>query len=119
LAGVNFSQSCTWWGGTYGTFGANFVATLQATCRTVAGAYMTTSLDLNTCIINASGYLLCRPIHYIMRSGGFLGSCQPTNSPSTGDTYLQATCLDGQGGNNRASIDLDTCVGNADGVLVC
>ncbi|KAF8981838.1 hypothetical protein BDQ17DRAFT_1438192 [Cyathus striatus] len=112
-ASVNFSHSCTWWGGTYGTFGSNFVATLQATCRTITGASTTTSLDLNKCIINASGYLRCQT------NGGFLGSCQPTNSPTTGNAYLQATCGNGNGGYYRDSFDLNTCVGNSNGVLVC
>ncbi|KDQ19709.1 hypothetical protein BOTBODRAFT_41072 [Botryobasidium botryosum FD-172 SS1] len=108
-----FAQSCSWWGGTYGQVGSTWVASLQATCRTASGGSVTSTIDLSRCIANDNGNLSCRA------NGGFTGSCSVDSSLGTGNTWLYATCRTSGGGYQRASFDVNSCVGNLNGNLAC
>ncbi|KAJ6490808.1 Cyanovirin-N [Mycena sanguinolenta] len=80
--------------------------TLTAICGDGAGGFKDTSIDLNDCIINSGGTLLCQA------NGNFGFSCdEPFFS---GGVDLAAFC--GPDGA-IASIDLDECVGNFGGNL--
>lgn len=60
LSGLSFAQTCSSWGGTFGSIGGKGLAILQATCFTRSGDTRTTSLNLNDCIANDDGNLHCR-----------------------------------------------------------
>ncbi|KAB5591183.1 hypothetical protein CTheo_5392 [Ceratobasidium theobromae] len=86
--------------------------TLTATCTKVKGSPTTTSLDLNNCIINNQGIPLCKV------GGNFAASCSGCYLDSSVYTQMWCTCNGGVGPHS-ASIVLNNCVSNLDGVLSC
>ncbi|KAI6006276.1 Cyanovirin-N [Pisolithus orientalis] len=82
-----------------------------ATCRTDSGSDQSTSIDLNNCVVNRSGALEC-----VSSSGGYSASCEDC---SLSGTDLDCTCGNGSGGTDSASVNLNNCLTNSNGVLVC
>ncbi|KAJ7758667.1 hypothetical protein B0H16DRAFT_642102 [Mycena metata] len=109
-AASGFSQSCNTWSGS-GTI-------LSASCLSIAGKAVSSTLDLNTCFTNAEGFL-----GYEL-NGNFAGSCAniSINAGNSlhGDTgYLSALCSSSSGAKFDTSIATSNYVGNSNGVLVC
>ncbi|KAB5589437.1 putative effector protein [Ceratobasidium theobromae] len=82
-------------------------STLQSTCRNRAGTYGTVYLDLNSCVVNTNGFLGCQS------NGRYFQSC---NNCGISGTTLRCLCNPGP---HDTSLDLNRCVGNQDGQLVC
>ncbi|KAB5588684.1 hypothetical protein CTheo_7877 [Ceratobasidium theobromae] len=78
---------------------------MSATCASISGSLVTSSLDLNTCIVNNSGSLACQ------QNGNYAASC---TSCYVSGTILVCTC-DGR----KSTINLINCVSNTDGKLTC
>ncbi|KAJ7587547.1 hypothetical protein C8J56DRAFT_1026394 [Mycena floridula] len=88
-----FASSCS--GNSLNTGNAVFTST----CGNGNGGTTVTAIGLNGCIANANGALVART------GGGFSASC--TSLRLSGTTLL-ATCGNGSGGTNPASIDLNS-----------
>ncbi|KAH7923041.1 Cyanovirin-N [Leucogyrophana mollusca] len=102
LATGDFSRSCP----DYSVRGA----ILYAVCRRVDGSQVTTQLDLDHCLENGNGKLVCR------QNGAYASSC---SACSFSGTTLSCQCRDEESHPQYTSIDLDQCVGNSNGNLVC
>ncbi|QRV73814.1 CVNH domain protein [Ceratobasidium sp. AG-Ba] len=101
IAGGGFSASCSG----YGVSGT----TLTANCSDGKGGSRWSSIDLNRCIANYNGNLVCAA------NGGFGGSCSGCGI-RTG-AYMICGC---RGGSNPTPIaNLDDCVANYGGNLAC
>ncbi|KAB5589433.1 hypothetical protein CTheo_7127 [Ceratobasidium theobromae] len=85
--------------------GSNSV--MQANCRKKNGVFVTTSLDLNRCLVNTNGKLGCKS------NGKYAQSC--SNCQIIGYT-LHCNC---NPGGQATQLDLNQCVGNNDGQLSC
>ncbi|KZT52677.1 Cyanovirin-N [Calocera cornea HHB12733] len=103
----------------FGQFGAtcwdeNLDGTiLSATCNDDAQDAVGTSIDLNNCVSNDGGSLIC-----VGSGGEYSESCDP-GCYLSGSTTLCCTCGDGAGGWKDTCIDLDNCVQNYNGALGC
>ncbi|KAI6021203.1 Cyanovirin-N [Pisolithus marmoratus] len=82
-----------------------------ATCRKDTGSDQATSIDLNQCVTNNRGALQCTSAN-----GYYADTCE--NCGLSG-TNLDCTCGNGSGGTDSTSVNLNDCVGNSNGVLVC
>ncbi|QRW02750.1 CVNH domain protein [Ceratobasidium sp. AG-Ba] len=101
IAGGGFSASCS---------GASVSGTtLTANCGNGNGGSRWSSIDLNQCIANYGGNLVCA------KNGGFGGSCSECEI-RTG-VYMICGCSGGS--NPTPIIDLDNCVANYGGNLAC
>ncbi|KAJ7224028.1 Cyanovirin-N [Mycena haematopus] len=110
LAANGFTSTCATWSGS-GTI-------LQATCSSISGASVNSTLDLNTCFTNTQGVL-----GYEL-NGNFAASCSNISHNSGndkhGDTaYLGALCSAGNGNKFDTAIATSTYIGNSNGILVC
>ncbi|KIM66722.1 hypothetical protein SCLCIDRAFT_75972, partial [Scleroderma citrinum Foug A] len=83
---------------------------LTAYCQLKDGSYGWSSLDLNSCLVNTNGILYCS------QNGDYGATC---SSCSLSGTVLGCTCQDSQQAGQSASIDLNSCVTNNNGVLTC
>ncbi|EJD35730.1 Cyanovirin-N [Auricularia subglabra TFB-10046 SS5] len=84
---------------------------IVATCLNEGGGNNgAQALGLNSCLINNNGEFACQ------FNGGGLNSC---NDCSLGGTVITCNCFRANGGTDTSSFDLNTCIGNNDGVLVC
>ena len=52
----------------------------------------------------------------LVSAGGFIASC---SSVSFSGSTLSATCINEGGGTGRTSLNLNNCLGNTNGELVC
>ncbi|KAF8172385.1 hypothetical protein K438DRAFT_1851581 [Mycena galopus ATCC 62051] len=105
-----FSSTCATWSAS-GT-------TLTATCTTISGSMITSTLDLNNCFTNTQGILGYQV------NGSFAGSCSNITHNSGndlhGDTgYLSAICSAANGDKFDTAIATSNYVGNENGVLQC
>ncbi|KAH7418674.1 Cyanovirin-N [Cadophora sp. MPI-SDFR-AT-0126] len=82
---------------------------MHGTCTTNDKQTRTSSLDLNQCIGNAFGRLVWQA------HGDFGSSCKCSLSVSS----LYCFCHSGHGNDFPTSLDLNTNVGNDNGVLTC
>ncbi|KAI6006274.1 Cyanovirin-N [Pisolithus orientalis] len=82
-----------------------------ATCRTESGSDQSTSIDVNQCVTNDHGALQC-----VSANGNYADTCE--NCYLSG-TNLDCVCGNGNGGTDSASVNLNNCIGNSNGVLVC
>ncbi|KAL7897749.1 Cyanovirin-N [Trichoderma sp. SZMC 28014] len=86
--------------------------TLQADCLEGDGTTVRTStIDLYKCLGNINGVLKC----YV--NGRFGTSC--TDCVLQDDTIFVCQCRNAQQKVGRTYIDLDSCINNGDGELVC
>lgn len=85
-------------------------STLKASCINGGGGNNDASIDLNNCLTNSNG-ALGSP------GNGAFDSCKDC-SLSGGDLTCSCTRPNGQG-DDFSTIDLNTCIGNNGGVLVC
>ncbi|KAJ7189139.1 Cyanovirin-N [Mycena filopes] len=109
-AASGFSQTCNTWTAS-GTI-------LSASCLSISGAAVSSTLDLNTCFTNAEGFLAYE------LNGNFAGSCSNIShnagNSKHGDTgYLSALCSSSAGKKFDTAIATSSYVGNSNGVLVC
>ncbi|KAJ7359698.1 Cyanovirin-N [Mycena albidolilacea] len=109
-AANGFTSSCATWSGS-GTI-------LQATCSTISGSTITSTIDLNTCFTNTQGILAYQ------LNGNFAASCSNIShnagNDRHGDTaYLSALCSAANGKKFDTAIATSTYIGNSNGVLVC
>ena len=81
----------------------------NASCKTRNGAYVASSIDLGLCYKNSDGVLI-----YQM-NGGFL-NCKDF---SVSGSSLKAKCKSMNNGSIKNTINLDTYIGNDNGVLKC
>ncbi|KAH7921543.1 Cyanovirin-N [Leucogyrophana mollusca] len=82
--------------------------TLYANClNDNDSAYYATEVDLNYCLANDGGSLICE------YGGSYSYSCSDCGLAS--GTYFECDCQDGSG----TGIDLNSCVGNSNGGLYC
>jgi len=87
--------------------------TLKADCQISTGSYIATSLDLKECLgWGAGGYILCQP-----EEADAYQVCEKLSL--SGSSTLTATCSNASGGSRTSSTNLDTCVSNNQGSLVC
>ena len=113
---------------------------LEAACRTAAGQYNPSRLDLNRCLVNSDGRIGC------WSGGGAFGSCTPQSSITFGSLggmngKVTVLCRNSAGGLIPSEIgvdflsknwkyltwqlgcdvnnSLDSCVGNQNGNLHC
>ncbi|KAH7096530.1 Cyanovirin-N [Auriculariales sp. MPI-PUGE-AT-0066] len=125
-----FAQSCTG----IGLVGSDRSLNLVATCtRLLGGNDGASQLNLNTCVGNNNGALLCTPegsdycailnqpvTHFFLvfagRGGNAFRSC--SGCTITGST-IGCTCRNIAGGNVTSTFDLNTCIGNIDGFMLC
>ncbi|KAB5589438.1 hypothetical protein CTheo_7117 [Ceratobasidium theobromae] len=97
----------------YSNFGASCRNTalrgsiLSADCRSRNGIYGGATIDLSSCVVNTNASLRCQS------NGQFFKSC--SNCGVSGAT-LSCRCNPGP---RDTSLDLNQCVGNEDGRLVC
>ncbi|KAL2843237.1 Cyanovirin-N [Aspergillus pseudodeflectus] len=86
---------------------------LSCECQTLDGSDRTTTINLNTCIINAGGILRQQ------RRGNFAGSCDSISYSANGD--LKALCRNGvkDDSDNWITINLNDVLSNFDGNLGC
>ncbi|KAB5588983.1 hypothetical protein CTheo_7578 [Ceratobasidium theobromae] len=96
-----------------GNFGASCVnlsligTTLYGGCKYGnTGRYLGTSIDMNACIANLNGNLVCQ-------NGGNYGAF--CTGCSLSGTWIKCTC----GGGGAGTIDLNQCIVNRDGNLAC
>ncbi|KAL4077904.1 Cyanovirin-N [Scleroderma citrinum] len=99
-AAQNWSESCT----NYGLDGTE----LDASCRRDDGSYNPTSINLDNCIGNNNGVLVC--------GGDYSASC---SGCSMSGTTLDCTCREDSGTEHGTSVNLDDCVTNNNGNLSC
>ena len=88
---------------------------LTAECKRTDASTVTSTLNLNNCLVNQGGGLLCRP------GGGFSGTCDISND-LTDTSVITGTCAlrtNNKNVNSYTSFDLNDCIGNHDGVLAC
>ena len=86
---------------------------LSATCYNADGKKVTANLDINTCIVNNGGVLGCQP------GGGFANSCDGAIE-LRGTTVITTSCATGKKDEYvYATIDINDCIGNHNGVLAC
>ncbi|KAJ7473273.1 Cyanovirin-N [Mycena latifolia] len=109
-AANGFTSTCATWSAA-GTI-------LQATCLSIAGSSITSTLDLNTCFTNTQGMLAFE------LNGNFAASCSNIShnagNDAHGDTaYLSALCANASGKKFDTAIATSTYIGNSNGVLVC
>ncbi|KAF7368032.1 Cyanovirin-N [Mycena sanguinolenta] len=109
-AANGFTSTCTTWSAA-GTI-------LQATCFSIAGKSINSTLDLNTCFTNTEGMLAFET------NGNFAASCSNIShnagNDAHGDTaYLGALCANSGGDKFDTAIATSTYIGNSNGVLVC
>lgn len=84
---------------------------MVANCAYPDGTYnVATVINLGKCITNAGGTM------YAQVNGGFGASCP---SASLSGTVITASCGNGAGGYVTSSLDLNTFVGNQNGILCC
>ncbi|KAJ7746188.1 Cyanovirin-N [Mycena maculata] len=105
-----FSSTCATWSGS-GTI-------LTATCTSISGSMINSTLDLNDCFANTEGILGYQV------NGNFAGSCSNITHNSgndlDGDTgYLSAICSAANGDKFDTAIATSNYVGNENGVLQC
>ncbi|KAJ7576163.1 Cyanovirin-N [Mycena floridula] len=102
-----FASSCS--GNSLNTGNAVFTST----CGNGNGGTTVTAIGLNGCIANANGALVARA------GGGFSSSCTNLRISVPSGTTLLASCGNGSGGTNTASIDLNQVLTNRFGSLTC
>ncbi|KAH7882515.1 Cyanovirin-N [Phlebopus sp. FC_14] len=101
-AASGFADTCS----NYGVSGT----TLSADCLQIDQATDSTSLNLDICLVNSNGELLCR-------SGGDYGaSCSGCHL--SGTTFT-CSCNNDAHQPVTTSYNLNNCIGNNNGVLVC
>ncbi|KAK1973766.1 hypothetical protein LZ30DRAFT_742493 [Colletotrichum cereale] len=71
-----------------------------------------TSIDLGRCLGNAGGLIQCSPTHPNMNG------CN-CGLGTDGSVQLYCECSSSTGEKLPGWVDLDTCIGNNDGTLVC
>ncbi|KAF9556159.1 hypothetical protein CPC08DRAFT_711406 [Agrocybe pediades] len=119
-----FSESCSSWQGIFGTQnGVNSVGgvTLTATCSSVSGDQIFSSLDLNNC------YGLPSPQTIVNPGSGLFDTCVVTNEmnsilPQAGmssGTVLNLACPKDSTSVYLISLDINDDIGNNNGVLAC
>jgi len=85
--------------------------TLQAECLNESGNTVFTSINLDSCVGNNNGGLVCSG------GGNFANSCQ--GSSLRGSTDLVSSCRNEAGDFESTSIDLNNCLTNNNGQLGC
>ncbi len=104
-----------------GSGGGNYAATcsgiglqgdnvLTASCLTVAQQAVTTTLDLDSCIVNNNGSVAWQV------NGGYAYSCYGC---TLAGTVLACQCLDVSGQSQSVAIDTASNITNCDGTLTC
>ena len=83
---------------------------LRATCRTSQGQTKEATLNLNDCIANDNGHLIC------CKGGNFMASSQNVTLQGT---ILRCRSRKIDGSYVDASINLDSCIANMEGSLTC
>ncbi|KAB5588360.1 putative effector protein [Ceratobasidium theobromae] len=80
---------------------------MYATCANGSGSNITSSLNLNACIVNSGGNLRCQA------NGNYAVSC---TGCSVSGTTLRCTCT---GRSASINLKLDDCITNRNGILTC
>ncbi|KAH7091890.1 Cyanovirin-N [Auriculariales sp. MPI-PUGE-AT-0066] len=83
---------------------------MSATCKTTSGSTVRSGVSLNSCLGNSNGGFVCK------KGGNAWLSC---DSFGLSGTFLSAICSNTSGGGVSTSIDLNNCIGNSNGQLVC
>jgi len=83
---------------------------LKAKCQDLEGSFQSSDINLNSCIANHEGKL-----DWAL-GGNFAASSRDLQLH--GGPTLQAICKQTGGGEVRATINLDECIGNIDGHLI-
>ncbi|KAF7714140.1 CVNH domain-containing protein [Penicillium ucsense] len=82
-----------------------------ANCRKISGIYnVDNTINMDSCFGNSGGRLVGQ------LNGGFSGSCKDIHMSGT---TLYATCGNGRGGWNQASINTNDFIGNYNGLMKC
>ncbi|KAJ7112128.1 Cyanovirin-N, partial [Mycena epipterygia] len=106
IADGGFASSCT-------NIQIDDTVFLVTKCKNGAGAMVNTKLDLDKCVENSGG-TLNNSCPY--DSGDFLSSC---SGCSIHGTAFGCLCAFPDGQSSSTALDINACVGNNNGQLVC
>ncbi|BEJ13196.1 hypothetical protein CspHIS471_0303700 [Cutaneotrichosporon sp. HIS471] len=107
---VQFRKTCqNNWFLDYDSSGPDLI--MRAICKDSEGTYHSSELSLNSCIGVNKGTMTCIP-------GGFMSTGGCVDCTVDGET-LNCMCPNSKNQLSKASVNLNSCIGNLEGQLYC